>query len=210
MFCFSCSENDSFNHVQQSLFKSGNLCSLQRNIAVDWKLFRRSSSQQKHMHPLRGPERATPSGHWGELTTKKQNDRQDKSFSTKKKEKKIYLNFLVKMKECYIYTVMRCFRLILKQICVQISLTWPFNAIEIKIKLNTLYKSKSVTYMPSCSSKDDAMCTVLNNSTHKISGNIVSASYGHERSFSTGAASVSIKWSASWQLWESARRHNSG
>lgn len=37
--------------------------------------------------------------------------------------------------------------------------------------------------MPGCSSKDDATCMVLNNITHKISGNIISASSTHtERS----------------------------
>lgn len=54
-------------------------------------------------------------------------------------------------------------------------------------------KLEHVTYMPSCSSRDDAMCIVLNNITHKISGNIILASYRHGQKYSTGAASVSIK-----------------
>ena len=49
-----------------------------------------------------------------------------------------------------------------------------------QVQIKTLSILKSVTYMPSCSSEDDAMkCKVQNNITLKISENIMSAGYRH-------------------------------
>lgn len=78
-------------------------------------------------------------------------------------------------------------------------------------KKNPKTNPKHVTYMPSCSSKDDAICIVPNNITHKIKicGNIISASYNHGQKYSIGAGSVPVKWRASWHLWKSSFKHDS-